>query len=65
MVALRDLHCNFLFSRQMICKQYIVLTHVLFPEVISNPLQLYKDGPDIYRFLISKNKVHSHVDDNM
>ena len=30
MVALHDLHCNFLFSCQMICKQYIILNHVCF-----------------------------------
>ena len=28
MVALHDLHWNFLFSHQMICKQYIILNHV-------------------------------------
>ena len=30
MVALHDLCWNFLFSRQMICKQYIVLNHMFF-----------------------------------
>ena len=30
MVALHNLCCNFLFSRQMICKQYIILNHVFF-----------------------------------
>ena len=30
MVALPNLHLNFLFSHQMICKQYIVLNHVSF-----------------------------------
>ena len=34
MVALHDLHWNFLCSRQMICKQYIILNHVFL-----NPLQ--------------------------
>ena len=38
MVALHDLCWDFLFSHQMICKQYIILTHMLFPEVILNPL---------------------------
>ena len=30
MVALHNLRWNFLFSCQMICKQYIVLNHVFF-----------------------------------
>ena len=30
MVALHDLHWNFLFSCQMICKQHIVLNHMFF-----------------------------------
>ena len=30
MAVLYDLHWNPLFSRQMICKQYIVLNHVFF-----------------------------------
>ena len=30
MVALHDLPWDFLFSHQMICKQYIVLNHVFF-----------------------------------
>ena len=30
MAALHDLRWNILFSRQMICKQHIVLNHVFF-----------------------------------
>ena len=30
MVALHDLHWNFLFSDQMICKQHIILNHMFF-----------------------------------
>ena len=30
MVALHDLHWNFLFSCQMICNQHIILNHVFF-----------------------------------
>ena len=30
MVALHDLHWNFLFSCQMICKQHIILNHMFF-----------------------------------
>ena len=43
MAALHDLHWDFLFSCQMICKQHIILNHVFFRyesnQVISNPLQ--------------------------
>ena len=44
MVALHDLCWDLLFSCQMICKWYIVLTDVLYLELISNPLHL-KNGP--------------------
>ena len=40
MVALHDLHWNFIFSSQMICKQYIVLNHMF-----SNPLQKQESIP--------------------
>ena len=44
MAALHDLHWDFLFSCQMICKQHIILNHVFFRyesnQVISNPLQV-------------------------
>ena len=42
MVALHDLCWDLLFSCQMICKWYIVLTDVLYLELISNPLHLKK-----------------------
>ena len=41
MVALPDLCWNFLFSCQMICKQHIVLNHVLFQyEINLEPVTL-------------------------
>ena len=43
MLSLHNFCWDFLFCCQMICKWYIVLTDMLYPEVISNPLHL-KNG---------------------
>ena len=40
MVALHDLYWNFLFSCQMICKQYIVLNH-MFLNLLQQCQQVY------------------------
>ena len=49
MVACHDLHWNPLFSRQMICKQYIILNHVFFRyesnlETVTFNIPYYKPG---------------------
>ena len=56
MVVLHNLHWNFLFSHQMICKQYIVLNHVFFlyesnlkPITVLSVLSMFSHVPVEFR----------------
>ena len=42
MAALHDLHWDFLFSHQMVCKQHIVLNHMFFQHESNLEIQYFQ-----------------------
>ena len=65
MVALHNLHCNFLFSCQRICKQYIILNQVFFwYKIILNPLHTIPFWLNIVLDVLKLKITQTHIPHN-
>ena len=56
MVALHDLHWNYFISRQMICKQHIVLNYVFFWYESNLKIRTRYKNKHFFRMVMGKSQ---------